>query len=301
MNDTGDRCGYVTLAGRANVGKSTLLNRLIGHKVSITSRRPQTTRMRLLGIKTTRHCQIIFVDTPGIQKGAGNVFHRFMNREARAALADVDVVVHVVEAGSWNDADAHVHTLVKKTGAPAILAINKVDLVKNKSTLLPYMERIQTRNGYREIVPVSARTGINLAVLEQCIKALLPVGPALFPDDQISDKNERYFAGEFIREKLFRSLGHELPYNLSVVIEEFRDTGKMIKIDAIIWVEKEGQKKIVIGADGNLLKKIGAQARQDMEKLFGKKVFLQTWVRVKHNWPRDEKFLRLLGYSRHAQ
>jgi len=296
MQDLPGHFGYVTILGRPNVGKSTLLNRLVSQKLSITSRKPQTTRSRLLGIKSVYNYQTVYIDTPGLQKKPGGIFNRYMNREALRSLAQVDVIVHMVEAVSWTESDEYVHDLVKQTGVPAILAINKIDRIKNKSNILPYLRMVNEKSGYREILPISARADKNIDRLEQCIRALLPAGMALYPEDQITDRSERYFAAEFIREKLFRCLGEEVPYNLSVTIEKFEDTGNLVRIDAVIWVEKSGQKKIVIGRDGNVLKKTGGQARLDMEKMFGKKVMLETWVRVKRNWTNDVNALRQMGY-----
>ena len=296
MQDLPGHFGYVTILGRPNVGKSTLLNRLVSQKLSITSRKPQTTRSRLLGIKSVYNYQTVYIDTPGLQKTPGGIFNRYMNREALRSLAQVDVIVHMVEAVSWTESDEYVHDLVKQAGVPAILAINKIDRIKNKSNILPYLRMVNEKSGYREILPISARADKNIDRLEQCIRALLPAGMALYPEDQITDRSERYFAAEFIREKLFRCLGEEVPYNLSVTIEKFEDTGNLVRIDAVIWVEKSGQKKIVIGHDGNVLKKTGGQARLDMEKMFGKKVMLETWVRVKRNWTNDVNALRQMGY-----
>jgi GTP-binding protein Era len=231
-----------------------------------------------------------------VQKKPGGMFNRYMNREALSGLAEVDVIVHMVEAVTWIDLDEYVHTLVQQAGVPAILAINKIDRIKNKDDMLPYIRMVHEKGGYRDIIPISARADKNIDRLEQCIKTLIPGGVALYPEDQITDKNERYFAAEFIREKMFRCLGEELPYNLCVTIEKFEDTGNLIRIGAVIWVEKSGQKKIVIGHDGAVLKKTGREARMDMEKLFGKKVMLETWVRVKRNWTNDVHALRQLGY-----
>ena len=296
MQDLAGHFGFVTILGRPNVGKSTLLNRFIGQKVSITSRKPQTTRSRILGIKSVGNCQIAYLDTPGLQKKTAGMFDRYMNREALGGLAGVDVIVHMVEACTWFDLDEYVHSLVQKAGVPVILAINKVDRIRNKGDILPYIKRVHDKGGYCDIVPISARTGKNLERLEQCIQAMIPGGVALYPADQITDRNEQYFAAEFIREKLFRSLGEELPYNLCVTIEKYKETKNLVRIDAVIWVEKNGQKKIVIGHNGTVLKKSGTEARMDMEKMFGKKVMLETWVRVKRNWTNDVHALRRFGY-----
>ena len=296
MQDNSGHFGDVTILGRPNVGKSTLLNRLVNQKLSITSRKPQTTRSRMIGIKSTDKYQIVYIDTPGVQKKPGGIFNRYMNREALRNLAEVDVIVHLVEAVSWTELDEYVYGQVQQAGVPALLAINKIDRIKDKNSILPYIKMVHEKGGYREIMPISARADINIDRLESCIRALLPAGVALYPADQVTDRNERYFAAEFIREKLFRCLGEELPYNISVTIEKFEDAGSLARIDAVIWVEKIGQKKIVIGHNGDVLKKAGGQARMDMEKMFGKKVMLETWVRVKRNWTNDPHALRQMGY-----
>ena len=290
-------CGYVTIVGRPNVGKSTLLNRLLGQKLSITSRRPQTTRAHLFGIKSDENSQVIYIDTPGFQRQSENVFNRYMNREVLNALAHVDVVVHVIEALKWTEMDRHVFNLIKNIKSPVILALNKIDRVKNKKALLPYIGEVTTGRNYAEVVPFSARSGDNLDILEQNVKKLLPSGPPVYPDDQVTDKNERFFAAEFIREKLTRRLGAELPYNLSVTIDAFKHDGNILNIDAVIWVTSPGQKAIVIGKDGSMLKSIGEQARKDMEKMFGKKVFLQMWVKIKEKWTNNIQALKQLGYD----
>lgn len=297
MNTQLGHCGFVTLVGRPNVGKSTLLNRLVGQKLSITSRKPQTTRMQLLGIKTGKDSQLVFVDTPGLQKKPGNVFNRYMNREVFNALSHVDVIVHVVEALTWTDADENVFNHIRKIERPLVLAINKIDRIKDKRELLPCLEQMNNREIYSEIVPVSAKHGQNVDLLEEHIRKYLPPGEALFPEDQITDRNERFFAAEFIREKLTRQLGDELPYNISVTIDKFSEAGKITRIYATVWVANEGQKKIVIGKNGAVLKKTGEQARKDMEKMFGRKVFLQTWVKSKNKWTSDTQALRRLGYG----
>lgn len=295
-----EHCGFIALAGRPNVGKSTLLNRLIGQKISITSRKPQTTRTRILGIKTTTNSQLIYTDTPGLQKKPGSLFNRFMNREVRNALYDVDIIVHVVEALIWLDTDSLVYETAAKTGKPLLLALNKIDRVKQREELLPYIERIESNHVYSSYVPVSARTGENIEVLEQQMQALLPPGLALFPPDQLTDRSERYISAEFIREKLTRNLGEEVPYNLSVTIDKFTETEKLLEIYATIWVANEGQKKIVIGKKGAILKKTGEQSRKDLEKLLGKKIFLQTWVKIRKKWTESPRALQQFGYHHHS-
>ena len=292
-----EHCGFVTLVGRPNVGKSTLLNRLIGQKISITSRKPQTTRSHLLGIKSNDNSQILYVDTPGLQKKSSNLISRFMNREIFNALVDVDVVVHVIEAMKWNQTDHEITTRIQNTGKPLILAINKIDKIDEKSDLLPYIDKIEAASNYIDIIPLSAKTGKNIDLLEEQIIRQLPPGVKQYPDDQISNRNERFFAAEFIREKLTRQLGDEVPYNISVVIDRFSEDERIITIHATIWVATSGQKRIVIGKGGEILKKTGIQARKDMEKMFGKKVFLETWVKIKEKWMTNPNALKQLGYE----
>jgi GTP-binding protein Era len=297
MQTSLEHCGFVTLVGRPNTGKSTLLNRLIGQKLSITSRKPQTTRYHLLGIKSGKDSQIIFTDTPGLQKKAGNLFNRYMNREVFNALSNIDVIVHVTEALNWNDLDENVYKHISRMASPVILAINKIDRVKNRQELLPFIDELAARNFYREIIPVSAKTGKNTGTLEECVRKLLPAGVPLFPEDRITDRNERFFAAEFIREKLTRTLGEELPYNISVTIDRFQELQRIIKISATIWVATEGQKKIVIGKNGAVLKQAGQLSRKDMENMFGKKVFLETWVKIRDKWTNSPQALKQFGYD----
>jgi GTP-binding protein Era len=292
-----EHCGFVTLVGRSNVGKSTLLNRLIGQKISITSRKPQTTRSHLLGIKSDDNSQILYVDTPGLQKKSSNLISRYMNREIFNALVDVDVVVHVIEAMKWNQTDHEIMTRIQNTGKPLILAINKIDKIDEKSDLLAFIDKIEAASNYVDIIPLSAKTGKNIDLLEEQIIRQLPPGEKQYPDDQISNRNERYFAAEFIREKLTRQLGDELPYNISVVIDRFSEDERIITIHATIWVATSGQKRIVIGKGGEILKKTGIQARKDMEKMFGKKIFLETWVKIKEKWMTNPNALKQFGYE----
>ena len=291
------RCGYVTIIGRPNVGKSTLLNRLLKQKLSITSRKPQTTRWHLLGIKTDNHHQVIYVDTPGIQTKYKNALNRRMSREALDALAQVDVVVFVLEALKWTDTDQYIFDLIKDRKLPTIILINKIDKIKNKEALLPFIQELSGKLDEKEnIIPVSAKTGVNLEAFEKKVELFLPVNSPLFPSDQISDRNERFFVSEFIREKLFKKLGDELPYNLAVTIDNFKEVENLVSIHAIIWVGSASQKAIVIGKDGKLLKSIGEEARKDIENFLGKKVFLKTWVKVKKQWTENENALKQLGY-----
>jgi GTP-binding protein Era len=290
-------CGYVTILGRPNVGKSTLLNNFIGQKLSITSRKPQTTRRHMIGVSTDENCQIIYIDTPGLQDSPGNAMNRYMNKEATNALAGIDVLVYVVEALKWTALDEHILNLIKDNTAPVILAINKMDKIKDKETMLPFLKELSGKMSFKEIIPVSALSRKSLRPLEKSIKGLLPAGPFQFPDDQITDKSQRYFAAEFIREKLIKRLGEELPYTTTVTIDSFVEKEKIIHIDAIIWVATKGQKTIVIGKKGAGLKAIGEQARKDMERMFENKVFLRTWVKVKNKWMDNELAIKQLGFD----
>ena len=297
MNDMIYRCGYIAIFGRPNVGKSTLLNQILGQKISITSRKPQTTRLQLLGIKSHNNTQFIYVDTPGIQQAPRNAINRHMNREAINAIQDVDILIYMIEAMSWTDKDKYVLDLLNTADAPVILVLNKVDKIKDKQKLLPFIEKMKDKKKFKEIIPVSAKTKDNISRLECSIQELLPIAPQLFPDDQITDRNEQFFAAEYIREKLTRKLGDELPYHLTVTIEYFKYENELIHISALIWVSSKGQKAIIIGKNGTILKQIGEQARIDMEKLFAKKVFLQTWVKVKDKWIDNAQALKQFGYS----
>ncbi|ALG66674.1 GTPase Era [Beggiatoa leptomitoformis] len=291
------RCGYVAIVGRPNVGKSTLLNHLLAQKISITSRKPQTTRHRLLGIKTEENAQIVYVDTPGIHQDKHTAMNRYLNRTALGSLDGVDLIVWLVEALVWTEEDAHVLNILESTTLPVILGVNKVDKVANKESLLPYLEEITQKRDFLEVFPLSALRGVNLTELEEKIIVQLPLSPPLFPADQVTDRSERFFVAEMIREKLVRRLGAELPYRLSVQIEHFAEEEKLTHISAIIWVEREGQKAIVIGKQGHVLKKVGEEARKDIEVMLAQKVFLQLWVKVKQGWHDDDRALRQLGYS----
>jgi GTPase len=291
------RCGYIALVGRPNVGKSTLLNRILGQKISITSRRPQTTRHQVLGIKTTGHAQLIYVDTPGIHGFSGRAMNRYMNRTASTVLRDVDVVVFLVEALRWLPDDDLVLKKLAEVNCPVILAVNKVDQVKERDALLPELQALSARFPFAEIVPISAGKGHNLAALEACIERRLPLAPPFFPEDQVTDRSERFLVAELVREKLFRKLVRELPYGLTVEIESFRRETRITHIHALIWVERQSQKNIVIGKQGALLKEVGQQARRDIEALIGSKVNLKLWVKVKEGWADDERSLRSLGYT----
>ncbi|MCR4302553.1 MAG: GTPase Era [Sulfuricaulis sp.] len=291
------RSGMVTLAGRPNVGKSTLLNRLVGQKISITSSRAQTTRHRLLGIKTTEHAQIVYVDTPGLHTDNNGVMNRYMNRVAAASLHDVDCVVLLIAAGGWTRGDEYPLKLATKPGIPVILAINKLDQLKERARLLPLIKFSSHKADFAEIVPVSARIGTNTDDLEKAILKHLPEQPFLYPADQISDRGERFLAAELIREQIFRGFQQEIPYDSAVRIEQFRRAQGALHIEATIWVEKEGQKPILIGKDGLRLKTIGSRARLAMQKQFRAKVHLQLWVKVRKGWSDSETALHSLGYA----
>lgn len=291
------KSGYAAIVGRPNVGKSTLLNALLGEKLSITSPKPQTTRWQVLGIKTTDESQIIFVDTPGVNRGHNKAMNRYLNRIASSVVHDADVVVFMVDATTWRSEDEMVLEEVKKTSKPVILAINKVDLLKDKQQLLPVIDKLQKKYDFKGIVPISALDDENLASLENEIASFLPDGPMLFPEEQVTDKSVKFQVAEIIREKIIMATDEELPYATSVEIESFTQEKTITEIGAIIWVERKGQKIIVIGKKGARLKKVGIQARREIEKLVGTKVFLRLWVKIKENWTDDDKALRGLGYD----
>ena len=290
------RAGHVAIVGRPNVGKSTLLNRLIGQRLSITSRKPQTTRHRLLGIVNMPGAQCAFVDTPGFQAGHTNALGMAMNRTVLRALAEVDAVVLVVVAGKWTAQDEDVTALLPKA-IPLVVAMNKVDQVKDRSLLLPFLAQIEQRLAPKAIVPISARQGYQIAGLLREIAGALPEQPAIYPDDQLTDRDERFFAAEFVREKIFRLLGDELPYATTVVIDKFEQTSKLRRIHATVFVDKSSHRAIVLGEDGARMKEIATSARKDMEALYGGKVFLQIWVKVRRGWASNANELQRLGYE----
>ncbi len=291
------RCGYVAIVGRPNVGKSTLLNYILGQKLSITSRKPQTTQHTLLGIKSVAATQTIYVDTPGIHGDAKKAINRHMNRNAKDALRDVDVVVFVTDRTEWQSDDEITALAVMHSKAPVIIVINKIDLLKDKSVLLPQLAMLQERMPNAEIVPLSAMHGDNLEKLESMINMKLPAGPFMFPDDQITNRSERFLVAEIVREKIVRQLGEEIPYAATIQIERFATEGKILHIDALILVERDGQKAIIIGKSGARLKRIGTEARLDIEGLLEQKVMLKLWVKVKSGWSDDERALKSLGYD----
>ena len=296
MTAPGFRCGYIALVGRPNVGKSTLLNRLLGQKISITSKRPQTTRHRILGIKTLGTAQFVYVDTPGLHRYAGRAMNRQMNREAMRALQEVDVVVFMVEGLRWTEDDDLVLKELASVSRPVVLAVNKVDLISDKQSLLPGLQSLSQKRDFAQIIPLSASKGQNVAELEAVIESLLPESGPFFPEDQVTDRSERFLVAERVREKLFRKLGKELPYGLTVEIERFRRERNIIHIHALIWVERQSQKAIVIGRQGRVLKEVGREARTEIESLLDSRVNLKLWVKVKEGWADDERALRSLGY-----
>jgi GTP-binding protein Era len=296
-NQAASRCGYIALIGRPNVGKSTLLNCILGQKISITSRKPQTTRHRVLGIKTDGETQYIFVDTPGLHDNDKHAMNRYMNRAATTAINDVNVVVFIVEARGWQAADDIALERIKQSGVPVILVVNKIDLQKDKAALLPLISELNDRVSPDAIIPVSAKSGDGVKQLEEVLRGYLPEAPFFFDEDQVTDRSMRFIAAEIIREKLIRRLGKEVPYETTVEIEQYKLDGNMWNIAAVIWVERKGQKSIVIGKGGEMLKAIGTQSREELEKMLDAKVFLQLWVKVRTGWSDDERALRSLGYS----
>ncbi|MBW7861679.1 MAG: GTPase Era [Rhodocyclaceae bacterium] len=292
----GFRTGFIAIVGRPNVGKSTLLNRLVGQKISIVSRKAQTTRHRVTGILSTADAQFVFVDTPGFQTHHSNALNRSMNRTVTRALQEVDLVLLVIEAGRFNEDDRRVVALLPAE-AKVVLVINKVDRLEDKQQLLPFIARMQEVREFSEIVPVSAERGSNLDELVRAIRPFLPVASPIYGEDDITDRSERFLASEFLREKLFRLLGDELPYGMTVEIEKFETEGRLRRIHAAIIVDKAGHKGIVIGKGGERLKRISSEARVELEQLFDGKVYLEVWVKVRSGWTDDERALKSLGYE----
>jgi GTPase len=298
MTDSKFKSGYVAIIGRPNVGKSTLINRILGQKLCITSRRPQTTRHRILGIKTSDASQLIYVDTPGIHIDGKRAMNRYMNRAATASMDDVDVVLFVIEGLKWTEEDARILKRIKSDArVPVILVLNKVDKLASKDELLPHISKLAAEYDFANVVPISARKGVNVKELETDILKLMPEGELIFPEDQLTDRSSRFLAAELVREKLFRHLGQELPYSITVEIEQFKQEDNLYRINAVIYVERDGQKNIVIGKKGELLKSVGKDARIEMEQLFDCKVFLQVWVKVREGWSDNERMLKNLGYN----
>jgi len=291
------RAGHVALVGRPNVGKSTLLNRLLGQKLAITSHKPQTTRHSILGINTLEEGQIVYIDTPGIHKRGNKAMSRYLNRTATSTLTGVDLVVFVVDAGHWNEEDGLVLQRVKESRLPALLVVNKIDTVQPREKLLPLLAELAERTGIQEVIPVSARTGDNCDVLEREILQRLPEGENLYPEDQITDRPERFFAAELIREQITRRYHKELPYAVTVEIEEFQERPHILRIGAVVWVERPNQKAILLGKGGQAMKETATQARRELERFFQKKVFLRLWIKVKRSWSSDQASLVKLGYT----
>ena len=290
------RCGYVAIVGRPNVGKSTLMNRILGQKLSIVTAKPQTTRQRITGIKSTPGGQVVYVDTPGIHLAAKRALNRYMNRIAQAAFHDVDLVLFMVEADRWTREDEFVARALTSVGAPVWLVLNKIDLVADKSRLLRFVSEDVGAERFPETLMIAARTGDGVADLERRVFEVLPFSRPLYDEDQFTDRSERFLVAERIREKLFRKLGRELPYGITVEIERFRRERNIIHIHALIWVERQSQKAIVIGRQGRVLKEVGREARTEIESLLDSRVNLKLWVKVKEGWADDERALRSLGY-----
>ena len=290
------RCGTIGLVGRPNTGKSSLLNRLIGQKLSIVSAKPQTTRHLLNGILTLPGCQYVFVDSPGVPSEPKNVLHRALNRRASEAARDVDVAVFVVEATRFTPEDRSALERMPE-GQQVVAAVNKIDLVRKHADLIPFLDRLAKSYSFKAVVPVSAKTGRNIPELLKVLREALPEGPPAYPEDQITDRDERFFAAELLREKLFEQLDQELPYRCEVVIDSFKEEGRLRRIEATILVERDSQKAIVLGAGGERLKRMASAARKDMEKMFGGKVYLGTWIKVRKSWTDDARVLKQLGYE----
>lgn len=298
MSDIKQHCGYVAIIGRPNVGKSTLLNNILGMKLSITSRKPQTTRHQILGVKTTDNIQTIYVDTPGIHQRRGSAINKYMNRAATSVLNDVDVILFVVQVKQWTEEDQAIVEKLASVDCPVLLVLNKMDKLSSKKELLPLISELSSHYDFLEIIPVSAMNGMNVEVLEQKVAPLLPENEHVYPDDQVTDRSMRFLASEIIREKLIRELGQELPYTSTVDIEKYiEDDDGLVRIHATIYVESTGQKAIIIGKKGARLKSIGTAARQDISKMIDAKVYLNLWVKVREGWSNDERALRGLGYG----
>jgi len=290
------RCGYVALIGRPNVGKSTLLNRLIGQKISITSRKPQTTRHQIIGIHTSKNTQVVFVDTPGLKEKNPDALRKYMTKSAISLLHDVDLILFIVDGLIWKDEDKWILEKLKQVNTKIILLVNKVDKIQDKSTLLPQLKKLHQSHEFIKIIPISAKSGNYIDKLLHMIQQQMPMSEFLYENAQVTDRSDKFIAAEFIREKLVRKLGQELPYALAVDIESLKEKQDKLYIEAVIWVERAGQKPIVIGKNGEGLKSVGEKARKDLEAYFGKQVVLHTWVKVKKGWSNNIQLLRKLGY-----
>ena len=291
------RFGYVSIIGRPNVGKSTLLNQILGQKVSIVTAKPQTTRQRLSGIKTTEQGQVVYVDTPGIHHSAKRALNRYMNRVAQASFRDVDLVMFLVEAGNWSRQDAFVAKALSSVDVPVMLVLNKIDLVPDKESLLAFVGENFREDAYDSVMMISAKKGSGVAELEKQVLGKLPFSRPFYDEDQFTDRSERFLASEMIREQLTLRLHQELPYALTVQIEEFKRKGNLLTIGAIIWVERDSQKQITIGKKGIVLKQVGSQARAVLEELFGEKIFLRLWVKVSKDWSDSDRLIERFGYT----
>lgn len=297
MNENEEKTGYIGIVGKPNAGKSTLLNHLIGQKLCITSRKPQTSRHNILGIKQVDNCQLIFIDTPGMHKDQVTKLNKIMNKSAKNTIIDADIVLFVLDRLDWDSRDEYVVKHLKKINRPIICVLNKVDLIKDKNLILPHIEKLRNIFENVTIVPISALKKRNLGTLEDEIITRLPCKPNFFPRDQISDRSERFFCAEIVREKVIRQLGKELPYQTSVDIERFEVKGNVTFIDACVFVERQSQKKIIIGERGQKLKNIGQAARIDIEKFIQCKVMLNVWIKVRNGWSNNEDILKSLSFE----
>lgn len=289
--------GYAALVGRPNVGKSTLLNRLLGQKMAITSHKPQTTRHRILGVRTDQRGQVVYIDTPGIHQRGNKAMNRYLNRTAHTSLADVDLALFVIQALTWHAEDEQVLKAIEQANVPAIAVVNKVDTVQPRERLLPFLSELGQRHRFLEIIPVSARQGTQVDKLNELVIEHLPQGEPIFPEDQITDRPERFFAAEILREQVIRRYHKELPYSVTVDIERFEEQPDRYVIGAVIWVEREGQRAILLGHQGSAMKEAASAARQNMVEFFGTRVHLDVWIKVKKSWSSDEASLAQLGYS----
>jgi len=296
-NETNERSGYVAIIGRPNVGKSTLLNFILGQKLSITSRKPQTTRHKIVGIKTENDVQVVYVDTPGMHENHDKALNRYMNKAALTAVKDVDAIVFMIDRTKWTSEDEMVLKSLQYVKCPVILAVNKIDFLADKEDLLPYLQKLDEKGKFAHIVPMSAKTGHNIDRLETIIASFIAQGEHFYPEDQITDRSSRFLAAELVREKIMRQLGDELPYSMTVEIEEFRYEDNLLVISAAILIDRQSQKHIIIGDKGSRIKQIGRDARLDMEEMFECKVMLNTWVKVKSGWADSERALKSLGYD----
>ena len=297
MTEGGHRCGFVTVVGRPNVGKSTLVNRIVGRKLSITSSRPQTTRHRILGVVTCDTSQVIFVDTPGIHRGRRRALNRYMNRVATRSLVGVDLVLLVVEASGWVPDDDHILDAVAAESVPAVLVLNKIDRIKSREGILPVLADTARRHDFAAMVPVCARTGENLEHLRSVVESYMPVAPPVFAQEQFTDRSESFLVAEIVREKLIRRLGQELPHRLTVEIERFVEQRRRTLVNVLVWVERRQHKAIVIGKDGGRIKDAGTAARLEISRMLGRPVHLEIWVKVREGWSDDERALQSLGFA----